>query len=149
MDIQELPPVADGLFTVRADGPVLLGGMCAACSKRHFPRRERCPFCTATGVEATDLPRQGRVWSWTTQEYQPKAPYREVVQDAFAGYVLGYIDLAGACLVETRLDVPVSDAERRCAIGSEVALVLIPFEHEDGRHLSTFAFRPREVGSSS
>jgi uncharacterized OB-fold protein len=134
--------VDEGLFRQTPDGPVLLGGSCASCGGAHFPRRQSCPFCSDGDVRAIELPRHGRVWSWTTQEYQPKAPYREAVPGPFPGYVLGYVDLPGTCIVQTRLDVSVADAAARCAIGTEVELVLIPFDHEDGRALSTYAFRP-------
>jgi uncharacterized OB-fold protein len=149
MDTIDRPPVADGLFRSDPQGPILIGGTCETCSRSHFPQRARCPYCTGTQVRVSDLPRRGKVWSWTTQEYQPKTPYREVVAEPFGGYVLGYVDLPDACIVETRLDVPVVEAAGRCAIGTEVELVLVPFDHEDGRQLSTFAFRPIDARSSS
>ena len=42
------------------------------------------------------LPTEGTVWSWTTQHFAPKAPFRT---DEFAPFSIGYVDL-GPVIVE-------------------------------------------------
>lgn len=136
------PAVAEGLFRVVNGDVALTGGQCDPCQTIHFPSRDACPKCQSEQVSIVDLPTRGRIWSWTTQEYQPKVPYREAVGETFPGYVLGYVELPGACVVESRLDVPVAGAAESVGVGTPVELVLLPFSHEDGRQLTTYAFRP-------
>jgi hypothetical protein len=55
---------------------------------------------------------------------------------------LGYVDLGGELLVETRLT---ENEPERLEIGAELELVLIPlYREEDGTEVLTYAFRPQE-----
>src|SRR5437879_2031023 len=48
------------------DGEVtLLGGACEGCARLHFPRQQRCPWCSG-GATDIQLPRSGIVHSHTT-----------------------------------------------------------------------------------
>ena len=64
----------------------LVAGRCAGCGKLVFPPPEFCPACAGSEIEAADLPRVGRLYTWS------------VVHAARAGwsapFVLGYVDLA-------------------------------------------------------
>lgn len=131
-------PIDSTLFTWPADEPRLRGSLCRACAWRTFPVRSSCPRCASEELQEQVLPRVGRVWSFTTQEFQLKEPY--VGPDA--PFVLGYVDLDGL-KVEARLDVPVADARTAVAIGTEVELVVVPLT-ESGL---TYAFRPLEQHS--
>jgi uncharacterized OB-fold protein len=132
-------PVAGDLFTDRS----LVGGRCESCGETFFPWRDVCPKDHAPGAVRVDLPRTGTVWSFSTQEFLPVAPYagRET-RETFVPFVFGYVDLPGACKVETRLDVPAERSRELVGIGTEVEFVTIPFDHADGRELTTYAFRP-------
>ena len=85
------------------------------------------------------LPRRGRLWAWTTQEFPPPSPpYTGATGDAFMPYGVGYVELADEVKVETRLT---QTADLR--IGMEMELVLVPFRADDaGNEVVTFAFRP-------
>jgi uncharacterized OB-fold protein len=85
------------------------------------------------------LPRRGRLWAWTTQEFPPPAPpYAGPTGDAFEPYAVGYVALADAVKVETRLTRTTA-----LRIGMEMELVLVPFRSDaDGTETVTFAFRP-------
>jgi uncharacterized OB-fold protein len=85
------------------------------------------------------LPRRGRLWAWTTQEFPPPSPpYAGPTGDAFIPFAVGYVELAGELKVETRLTE--ADALR---IGIEMELVLVPFGNDaEGNEVVTFAFRP-------
>jgi uncharacterized OB-fold protein len=85
------------------------------------------------------LPRRGRLWAWTTQEFPPPSPpYTGPAGDAFVPFGVGYVELADEVKVETRLTK--ADALR---IGMDMELVLVPFRtDDDGNEVVTFAFRP-------
>ena len=93
-------PADEGLFSW-PDEPRLIGGSCTACGTTTFPSQLSCPRCTGTDVRAVPLATTGRLWTWTVQAFEPKAPYR--TPDAgFTPYGVGYVDL-GDVIVESRL----------------------------------------------
>lgn len=80
-----------------APGPALVGGRERATGRIVFPLpadRER--------FEAVELPREGRIWSWTVQRFRPKSPPYAGPED-FEPFAIGYVELPGACIVEARL----------------------------------------------
>ena len=87
--------VDDSLFASVAP-PTLRGSACASCGAHVFPALKSCPVCTGVDVAEVALPTEGTVWSWTTQHFAPKAPYRS---DEFAPFSIGYVDL-GPVIVE-------------------------------------------------
>ena len=97
------------LTSVVADGPVeivdgaarLVAGRCVECAATSFPLRGRCPSCGGD-VERILLPERGRLWTWTTQGFEPKPPY---VADGgeLEPYGVGYVEFAGFLRVEGRL----------------------------------------------
>jgi uncharacterized OB-fold protein len=131
--------LAEGIFTGSASEPLLIGSRCAACAIVTFPVQDACPRCAATAMAEHRLPRRGRLWAWTTQEFPPPSPpYAGPTGDAFEPFAVGYVELANEVKVETRLTG--ADAWR---IGMEVELVLVPFRTDaDGNEVVTFAFQP-------
>jgi uncharacterized OB-fold protein len=85
------------------------------------------------------LPRRGRLWAWTTQEFAPPSPpYAGPTGDAFVPFGVGYIELADEVKVETRLT-----EAHGLRTGMDMELVLVPFRTDgDGNEVVTFAFRP-------
>lgn len=139
-----LIPIAEGLFQETDDGVHLIGGRCSTCDSVTFPARRTCGHCYGSEITHELLPRRGTVWTWTTQSFLPKAPYigKETDED-FTGFVVGYVDLPGACRVQARLDVPVECAAERAAIGTEMESVALPFTTDDqGRTVHVYGFRP-------
>jgi uncharacterized OB-fold protein len=132
-------PVAAGVFTWPSEAPQLIGSRCAACGIVTFPAQDACPRCASTGMAEHRLPRRGRLWAWTTQEFPPPAPpYAGPSGDAFAAYGVGYVELADEVRVEARLT-----ATEGLRAGMEMELVLVPFRTDDhGNEVVTFAFRP-------
>ena len=132
-------PLAEGIFTWPAAEPRLIGSRCGACGIVTFPRQDSCPRCASTAMAEHLLPRRGRLWAWTTQEFPPPSPpYTGPTGDAFVPYAVGYVELPGELRVETRL----TDTEG-LRTGMEMELVLLPFRTDDGgREVVTFAFRP-------
>ncbi|MGZ8752808.1 MAG: Zn-ribbon domain-containing OB-fold protein, partial [Acidimicrobiia bacterium] len=81
-------PAIEGWFTTD-DEPVLLASRGATTGSIFFPKSlafSRNPAAPAEELEETTLGRRGRVWSWTTNHYQPPAPY--IAPDPFVPYTV-------------------------------------------------------------
>ena len=133
-------PIAEGVFTwPPSEDPRLIGSRCAACGIVTFPVQGACPRCPSTRMEEHRLPRRGRLWAWTTQDFAPPSPpYTGPTGDAFTPYGVGYVELGGEIKVEARLTA--ADGLR---VGMDMELVLVPFRTDaDGNEVVTFAFRP-------
>jgi uncharacterized OB-fold protein len=131
-------PIAEGLFTWPSDEPRLIGAACRACGAVTFPRQGSCPRCPAEDMEERLLARRGQLWTFTVQRFQPKAPYAGA--EPFEPYGVGYVELPGEVIVESRLTV--SDP-KRLAIGMEMELVVVPFGSDGAGHETvTYAFAP-------
>ena len=134
-------PVAEGIFTWPSEAPQLIGSRCTACGIVTFPSQESCPGCASTDMEEHLLPRRGRLWAWTTQEFPPPSPpYAGANGDAFTPFGVGYVELPGEVKVEARLTEADPEA---LGVGMEMELVVVPFRtDDDGSEVVTFAFRP-------
>jgi len=132
-------PVAKGVFTWPSDDPQLIGSRCGACGIVAFPAQDACPRCASTAMSARLLPRRGRLWAWTTQEFPPPSPpYTGPTGEAFAPFGVGYVELADEVKVEARLT-----QIHGLRIGMDMELVLVPFRTDgDGNEVVAFAFKP-------
>ena len=88
--------VIDESLFASTEPVALRGSACDACGAHVFPAMASCPVCSGVDVAEVALPTEGTVWSWTTQHFEPKAPFRT---DAFAPFSIGYVDL-GPVIVE-------------------------------------------------
>ena len=137
-------PIAEELFTWPSDAPQLIGARCPACEAMTFPQQASCPRCGA-GMERHLLARRGTLWTYTVQSFEPKPPYDGPAP--FVPYGVGYVELPGELLVESRLTEADPD---RLEIGAEVELVIEPFRRDaDGDEVLTFAFRPVREGAAA
>jgi uncharacterized OB-fold protein len=93
------------------------------------------------------LPRRGRLWAWTTQDFPPPSPpYTGPTGKDFVPFGVGFVELPGEVRVESRLTE--SDPDVLVA-GMEMELVLVPFRtDDDGNEIVTFAFRPVEESTA-
>lgn len=128
-------PIAQGVLT-EDQPPRLIGGQDRETGRIVFPM--------PTGGEAerfdpVPLSRDGHIWSWTVQRFEPKAPY--IGDGPFEPFAVGYVELPGEVIVESRFtgfDFSALDC------GLPVTLTTIPFATApDGARLTTFAFGPR------
>jgi len=134
----ERNPIAVDLFTWPSDAPQLIGSRCKQCAIVTFPAQESCPRCASTEMEQHLLPRRGRLWAWTTQEFPPPPPYAGPTGDAFVPFGVGYVELGDEVRVEARL----TETEG-LEIGMDMELEVVPFRtDDDGNEVVTFAFRP-------
>ena len=126
--VTKLAPVAPGLWT-DGDAPQLIGGR-GSHGDIIFP----FPDGDASALyEPVALSRNGTLWSWTTQDFEPKEPYAG--PKPFVPYLIGYVELPGEVIVETRL---VGASATDLTIGMAMELVIIAFDAKR----STFAFKP-------
>jgi uncharacterized OB-fold protein len=134
-------PIAEGVFTWPTDSPHLLGGRCGECGTHTFPAQAGCPKCGSEAMAVVELADHGTLFTFTTQEFLPKVPYGGPETDAdFAGFLLGYVELPGEVIVETRLTgVDAADLQ----IGMPMRVVVVPFRRDpDGTEVMTYAFTP-------
>ena len=127
---QALAPIADDLWTNEPQ-PRLIGGRLPS-GKIVFPYPQGD---AAQDVDVYPLSRTGMLWSWTRQDFKPKEPYSG--PDVFEPYLLGYVELPGEVIVETRIvDAKLEDLK----LGMAMEFVIAPFDD----HRSTYAFRPEK-----
>lgn len=123
--------IAHGLFNEEVP-PRLIGGRDRQSGRIVFP----CP--PGDACEPVGLGREGRLWSWTVQRYRPKTPpYRG--PEAFAPWIVAYVELPGEVIVEARL-VDVAFEEVR--IGMPVRLTQAPLDPEAADPVMIPAFAP-------
>lgn len=138
-------PISEGLFTWPVPEspahPALLGARCSLCGAVTFPSSPGCPRCGEDKTEPTELPRTGTLYTWTTQEFLPKLPYRgPETPQTFEPWAVGYVELGDQLRVEGRLyDVDLEKLE----FGMPFEVVVRPFRiDEDGTEVYTFGFAP-------
>ncbi len=88
-------PAVQGWFSMDTREPHLLGSRCRKCRSYFFPKESffcRNPACDGSEFEEVPLSRTGTVWSFTTNYYQPPAPY--VSADPFVPYTIAAVELA-------------------------------------------------------
>lgn len=125
-----LQPIAAGLWSEDSP-PHLIGGVHRQSGRVCFPMPQGQD---ASLFDAIDLPREGQLWSWTTQEFEPKRPPYGG-PETFEPYLVGYVELPGAIIVESRI---VGAAAADMQIGMPLTLQIVDF----GRGRSCFAFAP-------
>ena len=137
--------IGEEVLVDEPDGPRLVGSRCRACGAVTFPKQGSCPRCTGEDVEEHRLARSGTLWGFTIQGFPPKEPYVASGETPFRPYGVGYVDLGGEVLVESRL---LADDWRALAVGMPMELVVVPIhEREDGTPVMTYAFAPLEEPS--
>lgn len=123
-------PIAPGLWTA-GERPALVGGRDKSTGRIVFPNPGGESF------DAAELPRQGTIWSWTVQRFAPKSP-PYAGPEPFDPFALGYVELPGAVIVETRfVGIPFD----RLKTGLPVELVIVPLS--GGTDM--FAFTSKEA----
>ncbi|GAB3072139.1 Zn-ribbon domain-containing OB-fold protein [Nocardioides zeae] len=133
--MQAVSVVGDDLRET-SDGPRLVGGRCRACGAVAFPRPASCARCTGSDVDEHLLADRGSLWTFTVQNFLPKAPYDGWAE--FTPYGVGYVELDGEVLVESRL---LASSAAGLRIGAAVHLVVEEYGADaSGTPLTTFAF---------
>lgn len=89
--------------------------------------------------DAVDLPSRGSLWSYTVQRFAPKSP-PYAGSDPFEPFALGYVELPGALIVESRL-VELGIEQMRLGMPLELTTTVLRRD-PDGCDVLTYAFRP-------
>ena len=132
--------VVGGDLRATNEGPRLVGGRCAGCGAVAFPRPESCARCTGWQINEHLLASSGTLWTFTIQNFLPKPPYDGAAD--FEPYGVGYVNLDGELLVESRLLTSTADD---VSIGDRVVLVVEEYgRNAAGAALTTFAFAKEE-----
>lgn len=130
-------PIAPNIFVEGSlsdpAGPQLLAGRHRESGRLVFP-------CPATGAGAAHEPyalaRRGTLWSFTIQRFRPKSP-PYAGPEAFEPYAVGYVELPGEIIVESRLTgIPFDKLQ----IGMPVRLTALPLDFASGEQRVSFAF---------
>ncbi|MEO1041795.1 MAG: OB-fold domain-containing protein [Pseudomonadota bacterium] len=122
------------------DGRVeLFGGRDRSTGVITFPMPEGGE---AERYDEVRLQNTGKLWSYTVQRFPPKSPPFHGVtdRDQFQPFAVGYVELAGQVIVESRIVVDDFD---RLKIGIPMELTTDRFTSgADGSIIETFAFKP-------
>jgi hypothetical protein len=134
-------PAIENWFTMDAE-PHLLGLRDPATGSYFFPKDiaiSAAPGRAGAALEEVPLSRTGRLWSYTTNHYQPPDPY--VSPDPFAPYTVAAVELAKERMVVLGQLAPGVDPET-LEIGMEMELVLDTlFEDDQAEHV-VWKWRP-------
>lgn len=132
-----LAPIAEGLFEVADGSPRLIGGRRKSDGKMVFPLPAGPE---GANFDAVRLSPEGTLWSFTIQRFRPKSPPYAGAEDepGFRPYALGYVELPGEVIVESRLETQDFAALK---VGQPMRLKLVPF-HRTGGDVLTYAFEP-------
>lgn len=126
----------DPRLFVEVDGGLrLLGSRCNDCATVTFPAQGSCPRCTGQNVGDHPLAVRGTLWASTVQRFTPKTPYLGADAEGDP-YGVGYVDLAGEVLVESRLVGPVDSFH----IGQVMALTLDEIPGSQTEPVWSYAF---------
>lgn len=113
----------------------LIGGKCPSCGKSFYPYRANCPYCGSRGSKEVELPRYGRVITYTVI----RAPPSEFAR--YAPYPIALVELRDGTKVIAQLtDVKIEDIKT----GMEVEAVFRKYREqgEDGIIEYGIKFRP-------
>ena len=134
-------PAIEGWFTMD-DEPRLLGLKDSESGTYFFPKDvalARAPGYADAPLEEVALSRTGKLWSYTTNHYQPPEPY--VAPDPFVPYTVAAVELTEEKMVVLgQLATGVDPGE--IEVGTEMELVVETlFEDENAEHL-VWKWRP-------
>lgn len=136
--------VAENLFRGEGDATRLLAGRHRDSGKLKFP------FPAGPDGESYDiveLSPAGKLWSYTVQRFRPKTPYNGKGTDAdFTPYGVGYIELPGELIVESRI---VTEDFGALAIGQDMRITTEAYREDGGEPVLTYAFAPTQEGASA
>lgn len=126
-------PAVEGWFTMDERAPQLVGAKGTESGSYFFPKElavSANPAAPFEDREAVLLSRRGRVWSYTTNHYEPPPPY--VSPDPFVPYTVVAVELEAEQMVVLGPLATGADPSA-LRVGMEVELVLGPL-YEDDEH---------------
>ena len=134
-------PAVDGWFTL-GDEPALLGSRGVETGSYFFPKNlafSRNPIAPTEDLTEVELSRRGKVWSWTTNHYQPPAPY--MAADPFVPYTVVAVELIEEQMVVLGPLAPDADPEA-LSVGTEVEITLGTLYEDDDHEYVIWQWKP-------
>jgi uncharacterized OB-fold protein len=129
-------PAAEGWFTMDEAAPALVGARGAQSGSFFWPTAIATsgnPSAPGEARDEVELSRTGRLWSWTTNHYQPPEPY--VAPDPFVPYTVCAVELEQESMVVLGQLATAADPEL-LEVGMEMELVLgTLFEDDDNEYV--------------
>jgi uncharacterized OB-fold protein len=134
--------IAEGLFEIVDGAPRLIGGRRKSDGRIVFPAPGGSE---AELYEHVRLSPRGSLWSYTVQRFRPKSPPYAGADDerSFKPFALGYVELPGEVIVESRIDV---EDFSKLRIGMPMRLALKPFAKSGVGETVSYVFKP-EAGA--
>jgi uncharacterized OB-fold protein len=134
-------PAVEGWFTM-SDEPALLASRGVETGSYFFPKNlafSRNPSAPSEALTEVELSRRGKVWSWSTNHYQPPAPY--VAPDPFVPYTVLAVELEHEQMIVLGPLVPDADPSTLQA-GTEVELTLGTLYEDDDHEYVIWQWKP-------
>ena len=134
-------PAIDGWFTMD-DEPRLLGLRDPGSGSYFFPKDvaiSRAPGYADAELEEVALSRTGRLWSYTTNHYQPPPPYES--PDPFEPYTVVAVELQDERMVVLGQLAPGFDPAA-LEVGREMELVLDTLCEDDENEYIVWKWKP-------
>ena len=134
-------PAIEGWFTMD-DEPRLLGLKDSESGTYFFPKDvalARAPGHADAPLEEVALSRRGKLWSYTTNHYQPPEPY--VAPDPFQPYTVAAVELPEERMVVLGQLAPGVDPET-LEVGAEMELTLDTLYEDDENEYIVWKWKP-------
>jgi len=134
-------PAIEGWFTMDAE-PRLLGLKDSESGTYFFPKDvalARAPGYADAPLEEVELSRTGRLWSFTTNHYQPPEPY--MAPDPFVPYTVAAVELPEERMVVLGQLAPGTDPAT-LEVGTEMELVLDTLYEDDENEYLVWKWKP-------
>lgn len=138
-------PVADNLFRGEGANTRLLAGRAKESGRLRFPFPHGAD---AESYDMVELGTEGTLWSYTVQRFRPKTPFNGDGDDRdFKPYGVGYVELPGELIVESRI---VANDFGALRIGEPMRLTTEAYRtDEGGEAVLTYAFAPVREGEAA
>jgi len=135
-------PVVPGWYHVDAPGR-LIGNRCKACGDYFFPKVISCrnPKCRGKEMEEVLISTKGALWSFTTNFYQPPAPFVSLTKP-FSPYTVAVVTLhEEKLMVAGQLAAGISP--EKLTVGMEMEMIMEPlYLDESGTEHIMWKWKP-------
>jgi uncharacterized OB-fold protein len=134
-------PAVEGLFTMDADDPHLIGGR-SSNGSYFFPKDlgGTDPYSDGGPLEEVQLSNRGTVWSYTNSAYPPPPPF-VVTTDPFVPVVVAAVELDVEKMVVLGQVVPGITVED-LHVGMPVEMVLDTLYEDDDNEYVVWKWKP-------
>jgi uncharacterized OB-fold protein len=135
-------PALEGWFNMDEQNPRLVGLKDRESGSYFFPKDvsvSRAPGHADAALEEVELSNTGKLWSYTTNHYQPPEPY--VSPDPFQPYTVAAVELTAERMVvlgQLAPDVDPASLE----VGMEMQLVLGTLYEDDENEYVVWKWKP-------